>query len=136
MQVQISDGDMAVRSVLIVEDEALVSILIEDLVRDLGATDVQIFGNAASALKAAEIGDFDVAVLDVLLADGDSREIADALARRGIPFLFSTGSGSDSLPERHRDRPMIIKPFPDGDLQALLLKTLRDTRRDAIPQAA
>jgi CheY-like chemotaxis protein len=126
MRVEISDGKTALRSVLVLEDEGLVSVLIEDLVRDLGAEDVQVFSEAAPAVEAASKTNFDCAILDVVLRDGDSSTVADILARRGIPFLFSTGSGPESVPERHRHRPTIIKPFPDGDLQTLLLETLTD----------
>ncbi|HWA18525.1 MAG TPA: response regulator [Devosia sp.] len=134
MDVEISDGNTAIRSVLIVEDEALLALVIEDIVRDLGADSVQIFCEAAPALDAAANSDFDCAILDVVLPDGESTPVADILAQRGIPFLFSTGSGRDSVPERHRHRPIITKPFPDGDLQALLLEAM--TSRDGAPRQA
>jgi CheY-like chemotaxis protein len=135
MDVVISDGNTAIRSVLILEDEALVSMVIEDLLRDLGAEDVQILSEAAGGLDAASKTDFDCAILDVMLRDGDSSAVADLLAERGIPFLFSTGSGLDSVPERHRHRPILTKPFSDEQLQVLLLEVMTE-RPDPVRHAA
>ncbi len=128
MEIDISDGDTEIRSVLILEDEGLVAMLIEDLVRDLGAERIDVFTEVAPALEAASSGDYDCAILDVVLRDSDSGGVADVLAARGIPFLFSTGSARDALAERHRHRPLIVKPFPDGDLQTLLLQTMTEAR--------
>lgn len=133
MQVDISDGPTALNRVLILEDEALVAMLIEDIVRDLGATEVHIYGDAEAAKRAAQEHQLDCAILDVVVRDGHSGEVADILHERGIPFVFSTGSGRESLVERHRNRPMIIKPFPDSDLVALLKDVLTGRAGNAVP---
>lgn len=113
-------------SVLILEDEGLVSLLIEDIVREMGAERVQVFAEAKAAREAAESSELDFAILDLHLPDGDSAAVADALESRGVPFIFSSGSGSEWLQERHRNRPMITKPFSDDSLRALIRDVVAD----------
>ena len=58
------------------------------------------------------------------------------LELRAIPFLFSTGSGTDGLASRHRQRPLITKPFADDDLKQLVLDTLATARRELVTDPA
>ena len=134
MHVEIPNGDVALKSVLILEDEALVAMMMEDIVRELGVETVHVHADAAAAKELASTGDVDCAVLDVIVRDGDSAEIADILLLRGIPFAFSTGSGLDSLPERHRHLPILTKPFADDDLRMLLLDMVAATRAVERPE--
>lgn len=120
MQIEIAEG---IRSVLIVEDEGLVAMMMEDLVRELGIRHVHICSDVASAIKLANTADIDCAVLDLWIRDGSSCCVADVLAARGIPFLFSTGTEADAIDNRHAHRPVLGKPFTDDDFQRLLLDT-------------
>ena len=97
--------------ILIVEDEPLIAMMLEDF---LDALDRQLAGTAdsvASALPLVEAGGFDAAILDVNLRDEQSWPVAEALAARGIPFVFATGGSAADLPEAWRDRPTLAKPF-------------------------
>jgi CheY-like chemotaxis protein len=120
MHIQIDEG---IRSVLIVEDEGLVAMMIEDLVRELGVRDVHLCPDVASALQILETTEIDCAVLDLWVRGDSSNAIADALAERNIPFLFSSGSDAGALEARHAHRPMIGKPFNDDDFKLVLLDT-------------
>lgn len=115
--------DEAIRSILIVEDEMIVAMLMEDLVRQLGVQNVYICADSASALDIVQSKPVDCAILDLRLRDGTSMAVADALAEQGIPFLFSSGSDAGALEPRHADRPMISKPFLDDDFQLIVLDT-------------
>jgi CheY-like chemotaxis protein len=128
MHIEIDEG---IRSLLIVEDEGIVAMMMEDLVRELGIKDVHICSDVASALELARIGDIDCAVLDLWVRDGSSIAVADALADRGIPFLFSSGSGADAVEERHAHRPMLGKPFTDDDFKTFLLDAWTVGRSEA-----
>lgn len=99
--------------VLVVEDEALVAMLLEDMIVDDGHQVVHIFSETPAAIDYIEgqADAFDVAVIDVNLGGQASFPIADALAARGKPFVFSTGYGRDGLPREWRDRPVLAKPF-------------------------
>src|SRR5215469_15186368 len=102
--------------VLIVEDEALIRFLLEEMVQDLG------YGVAgvASGLKQAMATDpdtFDIAILDVQLGGVDVFPFADALAARGKPFAFATGNGGSGIPEKHRNTQLLQKPFQQESLK-------------------
>lgn len=113
----------AIRSVLIVEDEMIVAMLMEDLLRSLGVEDVYIATDVKSALKLLEEAPVDCAVLDLWVRDGDTMVVADVLAEKGTPFLFSSGSDAGALEERHASRPLISKPFLDDDFKLIVLDT-------------
>ena len=76
--------------VIAVEDEALVLLLLQDMLTELGC---EIAGSATrldSALRLAIDGEFDLAILDVNLHGKRIDPIADAIAGRGLPIIFVT----------------------------------------------
>jgi CheY-like chemotaxis protein len=115
------------RRVLLVEDEMLVSMLMEDILMDFGCTVVGPAARLEDALKLAREEDtLDIALLDVNLAGKRSFPIADVLAERGVPFIFVSGYGEGGLEAPHESRPVIQKPFsPDAIAEAIqkVLKT-------------
>ena len=110
------------QQILIVEDEPLIAMMLEDFLEVL---DKQLAGTAdsvASAMEKLDGGDqVDAAILDINLRGGEkSTPIAEALAERGIPFVFATGGSEDSVDDKFRDRPRLMKPFTmDGVAKAL-----------------
>jgi CheY-like chemotaxis protein len=107
--------------ILVVEDETMISMMIEDMLIDLGATVVGPAGNVAQALAVIEAGGrIDGALLDVNLSGEKSFAVADALALRGVPFVFATGYGEVGVRSRYPDAPTIQKPFPLADLTRAL----------------
>jgi CheY-like chemotaxis protein len=88
--------------VLIVEDEAAISVLMEDMLLDLG---VEIVGPASRldpALQLACEAGLEAAILDINIGGVQSYPVADVLRSRGIPVIFATGYGASVLPERFR----------------------------------
>ncbi len=121
-----ADGALEGKRILLVEDESLIAIVIEEMLEELGC---ELAGRAAdlgSAVAAAEAGGFDGAVLDVNLDGLESFAVADALAARGVPFLFSTGYGEPRMPEPFADRPVLQKPFQEDELRDGLERLFRD----------
>src|SRR3954471_7448792 len=108
------------RRILVVEDEALIAMDLERIVRNAGCEVLGPVGRAEEALRLAAEERPDAAILDIKLSDGDSFAVADPLARRRVPFVFVTGSGSAVLPERVRGRPLIQKPYNAAKLAAML----------------
>lgn len=106
--------------VLLVEDEALVAMMIEDLLLDLGSEVGETAMRLDEAVAAARTGDFDLALLDLSLAGTRTYPVADILRTRNIPFAFLTGYRSDDLEEAYRATPILAKPFRRSDLQAIL----------------
>jgi CheY-like chemotaxis protein len=107
-------------SVLVVEDEFLIRMLLEDMLGDLGYRIAAAVGSIAEARDLAANGEFSAAVLDVNLDGEEIYPVADILAARGLPFVFVTGYGERSLPEPYRDRPALQKPFQAEQLDRAL----------------
>lgn len=107
--------------VMLVEDEALVSMLVEDFLEGLGCELVAVASRLEDALEKARTVELDAAVLDVNLAGDMSYPVAEALRRRAVPFVFATGYGTASLPEELRTAPVLPKPFRQGQLAEALL---------------
>ena len=108
------------RSVLIVEDEPLIAMMLEDFVESLGHRVVGSCDTVERALVHVAEGGFDIAILDVQLRGATCWPIADALSERDIPFLFATGGHVETPPARHAATPLLAKPFTlDGVRTAL-----------------
>jgi CheY-like chemotaxis protein len=98
--------------ILIVEDEPLISMMLEDFLDALGYRLAASVDGVADALEKVAQGDFDAALLDVNLRDGEtSWPVADALKERGRPFVVATGGSSDIVPERYAGVPVLTKPY-------------------------
>ena len=110
--------------VLVVEDEMMVSMLIEDMLGDLGCTVVGPVSRLDEAIALAQEGGLDCAVLDVNLGGQPIFPLADLLRAQGAPFAFATGYGDAGLRDVDKGSPVLQKPFREGDL-ARVLETLR-----------
>jgi len=114
--------------VLVVEDEALIAMLIEDTLADLGCLVVGVAPTLEEALQRISSLTFDAAILDVNLNGDDSYPAAMDLARRRIPFVFSTGYGAVAIPEPLKGVPFVVKPFEASDLERVLTAVLQEPR--------
>ncbi len=115
------DNLLAGRRVLVVEDETLILMMIEAMLQDLGCESVTSAGTCNQAISLIESQVFDAAMLDMNLDGRDSQTVADALATRGVPFLYSTGNttGHD-LKKGFNGRAVLRKPFSFEELTAAL----------------
>jgi len=116
--------DLSGLRVLVVEDEMMVSMLIEDMLTDLGCTVVGPASRLDEALELAASSEIDCAVLDVNLGGQPIFPLADVLRAKGAPFAFATGYGDAGLRDVDKGSPVLQKPFREGDL-ARVLGTLR-----------
>jgi CheY-like chemotaxis protein len=98
-------------SVLVVEDEAIISFLLEDMLAELGARDVRLAGNVADALVMIDGKKPDLAVLDVNLGGERAYPIAERLEAERVPFVFTTGYGKAGLDPRWAVKTVVQKPF-------------------------
>lgn len=113
--------------VLVVEDEAAIAMLLEDMLLDFGCEVVGPVARLAAAIKAAEHETFGIAILDVNLAGEPIYAVAEALAGRGVPFVFSTGYGATGIKDPFRDRPVVQKPFTQNELKRSLIAAMGRT---------
>ncbi len=119
-----SGSDLAGARVLIVEDEMLVSLLIEDALTDCECVIVGPYDRVPAALEAARTLELDAAVLDVNLAGTMVYPIAELLSARGIPFLLLSGYGPDAAPTEHASWPVCSKPFKVDQLTTMLAEQI------------
>jgi len=114
--------DLAGKRILVVEDEALVAMMLEDLLADLGCEVVGPAMRLDEGLALARLNGLDAAVLDINLGGERSYPIADLLDARGVPIAFVTGYGHSGRPGRS-DR-VLQKPYREPQLRALLAEML------------
>lgn len=114
--------------VLVVEDEAAISMLLEDMLLDFGCAVVGPAARLSVALEMASQETFEVAILDVNVAGEPIYPVAEAIAQRDLPLVFSTGYGGAGIREPFRDRPVVQKPFSQADLKRTLIGAIRAAR--------
>ena len=115
------------RRVLVVEDEALIGMLLEDELLRAGA---EVVGPACSVKEALELinqmaadGGLSAAVLDINLEGETVSPVADRLAALSVPFVFATGYGEGYNRGLHAAAPILAKPF-DGNQVTDLVRDL------------
>jgi DNA-binding response OmpR family regulator len=114
-------GKLQHRRVLIVEDKALVAMLLEDEVAEAGAEAIGPAATLEEAFRLAETsladGGLDAAILDGNLGGEQVLPLADWLEEHGVPFLFASGYGNNLDMGRHVAIPVLAKPF---DIRAVV----------------
>lgn len=110
--------------VLIVEDEPLVLMDLEAQLIDLGCDVAGKAYDQQTGLACARQLDVDLALLDVNLGGADSSKIADALAIRGIPFMFVSGYSEQGIPDQYRGCVRLTKPYTPHSLGIALRRVL------------
>lgn len=104
------------RDVFLVEDEALIRMMVAGMVEELGHRVVAEAGSIKEANALAQSAQFDVAILDINIAGQTIFPIAEILKIRNLPFIFASGYGTTGLPDTFSERPTLRKPFTVGEL--------------------
>lgn len=110
---------------LLVEDQFLLALEAEGILRDSGAAKVDLAATETEAGRAIAAMKPDIAVLDVNLGASTSLPIADRLAELGVPFVFATGYDGPAISDRHRGAPVVKKPYGPAELIAGLAAAMR-----------
>jgi CheY-like chemotaxis protein len=110
--------------VLVIEDEPLVSMLLDAMLDELGFDIVGIAASLADAIASAREAAFDCAILDVNLRGQRTDAVASMLRERGIPFLLATGYDNCDLGGAFSGAPVLAKPFDRDALHAAILEVL------------
>lgn len=109
--------------VLVIEDEPLISMVVEFAIEQLGHDMVGPFARLDEAIAAAGRDDYDCAVVDVNIVGGASYAVAKLLVDKQRPFFLASGYGDWALPENLRNQPRLVKPYTgqqlDTELQRL-----------------
>ncbi len=105
-------GRLVKGKALVVEDNIIVSMEIESILKSLGAADVIIASSVKLALHEIEKHDFDYALLDVNLGSETALPVAAKLQEIGVPFIFTTGYGETTIGgEKMPEAPVVVKPY-------------------------
>ncbi|MCF2514042.1 response regulator [Sphingomonas sp. G124] len=102
---------MGSRSILIVEDEPLIAMMLEDFILSLGHEVSGSCDSVGAALREIENGECDLAILDVNLKGESVWPVATALRKKGTPFVLASGGHVDPPPAEFANVPMIEKPY-------------------------
>jgi DNA-binding response OmpR family regulator len=113
-----------VARILIVEDEPLISMMLEDWLVEMGHQALGPAGSVDQALELARNAKFDAAILDVNLQRERCDPVADVLTNRRVPFAFATGEGAASIDKRFAGSPTLSKPYDFIAVQSVIGKML------------
>lgn len=111
-----ADTELRSLRLLVVEDEAIIAMLVEDALTMAGHVVVGVAESAAEALAIAAREPIDLALCDVRLAENDSGiTVARELSSRGVPCLYVSGNCPTAA-----EHPLIVgcvgKPFATAAL--------------------
>lgn len=111
---------------LVVEDNAIIALEAEDMLRRLGFRHVETVGTVDHALQVlARTPELAFALLDVNLGRGTSFPVAEELRRRSIPFLFATGYGEQiALPPALAGAPALAKPYREDKVAEMAARVI------------
>jgi CheY-like chemotaxis protein len=112
-------------SVLLVEDEYLIALDAEQILKGVGADRVEIVATFDEACSRARDGAFDLAVLDINLNGRPSFPIGEIIQSRGIPLVFA--SGYDLRSRQHPElgaAPCVVKPYTAARLREAVIAAL------------
>jgi DNA-binding response OmpR family regulator len=121
-----SDSSAPLRDldVLLVEDESLVSFLLEDMLLELGAGSVRHASKLKTGFALAAEKKPGLAVLDVNLAGEAIYPLAQQLTNDRVPLLFITGYGRDGLSVEWSEHEVLQKPLTLAQLETALNRAL------------
>src|SRR4026209_1410649 len=105
------DADPNDKSVMLVEDEPLVSMMLADMLAAFGHKVDGPYNRFSDAMLAAKSNNLQAGILDVNLGGEKTYAVADILANRKIPFAFVTGYGPDTIVSEFSHAPVLEKPI-------------------------
>jgi CheY-like chemotaxis protein len=110
--------------ILVVEDEMMNLAMLEDILAEAGCESVAVAATIDQAIALVDGRVFDAALLDIKLKGKNSYAVADALAARGVPFVFATGNSVRDVKDGYQNRPVLRKPFKAEKLVEALTELL------------
>jgi CheY-like chemotaxis protein len=114
-------------AVFLVEDEALIRMMIADMVEELGHRVVAEAGSIQAAEPLARTTVFDLGILDINIGGFNISPIAEIIDGRGLPFIFVSGYGPRGRPVLFSDRPVLQKPFLISKFAEMINSSLDDS---------
>ncbi len=114
---------MIPQRVLVLEDNLIIAMEAEEILRAIGSKKIELASNLDEALAAVNLGQYDLALLDVNLGEAMSFNFARLLKERGVPFGFVSGySDTQEFPDDLQAAPLLVKPFDERAMLQFLGK--------------
>jgi CheY-like chemotaxis protein len=110
---------------MVVEDEAVVSMMIEQMLEDFGCDVVDMASRLRPAVQTAATTQAELVLLDMNLAGEAVDDVVEVLQQRGISFIFATGYGRHDMRPCWRQYPVVAKPFRAEQLKSTMLDALK-----------
>jgi CheY-like chemotaxis protein len=117
-------------SVLLVEDEVMIRMMIAEMLEELGHGVAAETGEIDRAIRLAQNTEFDLAILDVNIQGKLITPVAELITTLNRPIIFATGYGTAGIPEEFRGHPSLEKPFLIERLARTIDSTLRSHRSE------
>ena len=108
---------------LIVEDQPLISMMMEEMAADLGWDTTSAYTSDDAFKELARIHPA-LAILDILLGTTDSLAVAEQCRALNIPIVFTTGLSADDIPEHCWETPILTKPFSEDDFASAVQRAM------------
>jgi CheY-like chemotaxis protein len=125
----VADAPAGRARILVVEDEALVRLLLVEMLTDLGHEIVAEASKLDTAVKVAAEADYDLAVLDLNLGNGITYDVVDIVLGRGKAVVLSTGYGGGGIGRKYAGCTVLQKPFVQDAIDRAIQLSLRQTAR-------
>lgn len=122
--------------ILVVEDEALIRMMVCELVQEIGCEVVAEAGDVQEARSLLRNVQFDFALLDLNLNGERTESIARELLALHVPFAFVSGYENSALPPELREVPILAKPFSENELRDVLQRTVLFVRTASLSERA
>ena len=114
---------------LIIEDEAMVALAIEDVLRENGYTSFDFAVSVEEAVAAAEARCPDLITSDVMLKPGNGIDAIQTICGKSrVAVIFITGNASD-VQRRLPTYRVIGKPFSKAEINAAIREAPRQLQR-------
>jgi CheY-like chemotaxis protein len=123
--------DLPRGKVLVVVDDAIVALDLQRLLHEAGYRVIGPATTVGEIQRMIQRGDIDCGILDLDVDRRAPLPIADLLAFADVPFVYLTTGVLGPVPARHRQRPVVEKPFTREALLAAVEKAMARPREVA-----
>lgn len=118
-----SDSPVAPLRILLIEDEALIACMTEDMLISMGHQ-VDVVGSVSKAQDALHSAEYDLVITDLGLPDGSGSEIVSLVLAEhpDTRLIVASGGSSDFEPSDSAGRAaMLLKPYGEVELRNAIL---------------
>lgn len=129
--VQLAADDPPRGRILIIEDEAVLALELQRMLRDAGFRTIGPVSTLVDIQRMIGRGAIDCAVLDLEVDRRAPLPIADLLTYAEVPFVYLSNGSRATLPTQHRSRPVVVKPVSRAALLAAVEGAMAKARAAA-----